>query len=442
MHDLKDAIETHSGTAVLPKLLSAISTGWQRPFYRRHWGFTKLDDALAATREGHFDEFPVIRKAHMRSDHGDIVDFDGSADVVSSSGTTGRPVDVPLHADELASRVVRVQRVLREAGLRPGGRVLQLLSLNDLFTLGPQAWLAVQAEGACAIRCTTQRLERALLAIKHIRPDFVIGNAHTMLRMVEEAGNRWPAPEELPSRAFLGVAATFDAALRPTPVVQTLAAKWGLSEILNHYGLSELGPVAYECSAHQGLHVHDDCHLVQLCDPQTGRSLTNLDQPGEVVATALSLPRGFPAIRYATGDIAAWMHTEQCACGRKSMRLGPIIGRVDHQLKVFGQTMYPDLLLELADRSPQVRRAAVQVRSGEAVNDDVTVLLVPAAGADAIQVRDEILHQLAQNLVVPPKVEISTDEDLSRLEQAASAYSNQVKIPRFFDLRGVQGPKA
>jgi len=61
---------------------------------------------------------------HLRDHLDDIVDFAGAVDVVSSSGTTGRPVDIPVHALDDRSRVLRVRRVLRELGLGPGGLVL------------------------------------------------------------------------------------------------------------------------------------------------------------------------------------------------------------------------------------------------------------------------------------------------------------------------------
>src|SRR5262249_49345700 len=153
---------------------------------------------------------------------------------------------------------------LRELDIGPDSRVLQLLSLNDLFTLGPLAWQAAKDHGACVLRCSPQRLERVIQICADIRPDMVIGNAAVLARMADEAGDAWPPADPLPHRGFLGVAATFDADLRPTPAAQAAARSWGLRLILNHYGCSELGPVAYECRHHQGLHLHDDHHVIEL----------------------------------------------------------------------------------------------------------------------------------------------------------------------------------
>jgi phenylacetate-coenzyme A ligase PaaK-like adenylate-forming protein len=286
---------------VTHRLEEVIATAWRCEFYRRHWGLGHWEDVLGLFRAGKFHELPVIRKQDLRDHLDDIIDFSGAVDVVSSSGTTGRPVDLPVHATDDQSRVLRVRRVLRELGLAPGGLVLQLLSLNDLFTLGPLAWQAARAEGCCVLRCSPQRVERVIQVCRQMHPDTVMGNAAVLVRMAQEAAGAWPRPDILPSRGFLGVAATFDAELRPTPAASEAARLWGITLILNHYGCSELGPVAYECRHHQGLHIHDDHHLVELIDPATGLPVSGPDQPGEIVATALTTPRGFLPVRYATG---------------------------------------------------------------------------------------------------------------------------------------------
>jgi len=422
-------------TPCLPQLEKIIAAAWQYEYYRQLWGYDNLDDVLALVRTGRFSELPVIRKQHLRDSRAQIVNFDQAVDVVSSSGTTGRPVDIPVHAAEEKTRVLRVRRVLRELGIGPGSRVLQLLSLNDLFTLGPLVRQAIKAEGGCAIRCSPQRLDRVLLAIESVRPQFVVGNPFTLTRMVEEAGARWPDRSQLPDRAFLCVAATFDAQLHPTPVAQAVADTWGLEFWLNQYGSSEIGPIAFECGEHQGLHVHDDFHYVELVDPETGHPVTAPDQPGEVVLTGLTTERGLLPVRYAMGDVAAWLRTEPCTCGRTSPRLGPILGRVDHQLKVYGQTVFPDLLLDLADQSDAVHRSAVRVQYDPLNADEVTLLLVPRPDCDAERIRQEVAARLAQNLAVSPSVELTSLDELHRLEQMASSNSNMVKIPRFFDLR-------
>ncbi|MEZ4363062.1 MAG: hypothetical protein R3B48_22915 [Kofleriaceae bacterium] len=423
------------------KLARVVEAAWRRPFYQRHWRAAGIPDLMAARvliAEGRLHEFPSLRKSDLRDHLDDLIDFTTAVDVFSSSGTTGRPVDIPILADEEPVRVEGVRRVLRELGVGPGTRVLQLLSLNDLFALGPLAWLAAKAEGACVVRCSPGRTDRLLQVLEHHRPDVVLGNPYAMIRAAETA-SAWPPPH-LPRRAFLAVAATFDRELQPMPVTRRVAELWGVTTWLNHYGSSELGPVGFECLHHRGLHVHDDVQHVELVDPRTGAALDDPRGEGELVVTGLSLPRGFIPVRYATGDIIAGIDHRPCPCGRTSPRIGPVVGRINQQLKLRGQTLFPELLLELADRCAGVARAAVQVRLGALAEDDVTLLVVPAPERAAEEILEDVRASLQRSLAVSPAVVQIAPEALAGLEERAARGSNLVKLPRVFDLRDEVAP--
>jgi phenylacetate-CoA ligase len=359
--------------------------------------------------------------------------WDGASDVVSSSGTTGRPVDIPVLLEEEKNRVDRVRKTIREIGVTHGTRVLQLLSLNDMFALGPQMWLAIKSEGALAIRCQAPRLKRVLDVVRYVKPDFVVGNPHVMVQMAEEGieSGLWPATSTLPKAAIFAVAATFEASLEPTPVVAKVCDLWGIEAYTSQYGCSEAGTLAHECRHHRGYHVNEADTLIELIDPET-QAPAPPGSAGEVVITALSLPRGFLPIRYGSGDIAAWFDPEPCACGRTSGRLGPIIGRRDHQLKLRGQTVFPELLLEVVDQSHLAKHAAIGIRKNELEADEATILIVPKASLPADEVVSRIEKILAQHLPVLPKVSLIDESDLRQMEETEMHRTNGVKVPRIF----------
>ncbi|HHG86026.1 MAG TPA: hypothetical protein ENJ82_14860, partial [Bacteroidetes bacterium] len=402
------------------------------PFYREHWGFDTLDEVLDVIHGGNFSKLPIMRKSHLRSNFDDILDFEHATDLVSSSGTTGRPVDMPVHIEQEAGRVLRVRRLLRELGVRPGTKVLQLLSLNDMFTLGVLAWQAIKAEGATAIRCNPARLDRVLDAIKYNQPEFVIGNPYVMARMAEEAGDKWPKPSALPSGAFFAVAATFTSDLGKTPVAKEAIDAWGLTNWLNQYGTSELGPVGYEENNHQGLRIHNDFHYIELIDPATGLPVES-GQPGEVVVTGLTAPRGFLPVRYGTGDVAAWLRKAPAQAGEK-MLLGPIVGRTDHQLKVYGQTVFPNMLLNLADQVQGIQRSIVTSTPDPIKGDEVKILCVAKNGCDKDDVRRAVVRLCHRNLAVSPEVKMVDLSFLKALELEKVGKTNGSKVPRFFRL--------
>ncbi len=128
------------------ELRDVLRAAWNIPFYRAHWqahSIASVDRAVEA-----FDAIPLIKKAHLRHSGPQIFRWEGAADVVSSSGTSGRPVDIPVLREEEANRIERVARVLRELDVNDRSRVLTLFTLNDQFPLGPQIWDAAK----CGVR--------------------------------------------------------------------------------------------------------------------------------------------------------------------------------------------------------------------------------------------------------------------------------------------------
>lgn len=107
------------------------------------------------------------------------------------------------------------------------------------------------------------------------------------------------------------------------------------------YGLSELmsSGVSIECiEAQDGLHIAEDHFLAEILDPKTGEPLP-YGQEGELVFTSLT-KEAFPVIRYRTGDIAS-LNPDKCKCGRTTMRMSRIKGRVDDMLIIRGVNVFP-----------------------------------------------------------------------------------------------------
>ena len=105
--------------------------------------------------------------------------------------------------------------------------------------------------------------------------------------------------------------------------------------VWTHYGLSEVpGPaIAFECDAHEGLHINEDHFLPEIVDPATGNILPE-GQFGELVLTTLTT-RAFPLIRFKTGDKAKII-TQPCACGRGLSRIDWRGDRTDDLINIDG----------------------------------------------------------------------------------------------------------
>ncbi|CAM3042711.1 phenylacetate--CoA ligase family protein [Vibrio neptunius] len=413
------------------KIRRAISYASERSFYRKHWG----QQTLAGLEETLLSDLPVVRKTHLRDHWTEIMNRDDAVDYVSSSGTTGRPVDVPVHRLQEMVWVASITRVLRELGLQSGDRLLQTLSNNDMFTLGPLINQAAKQLGISVFRCSPQRVQRVVDILNYHRPDAIVGNPLFLDEMAAELGPDFPKRVPLPRKAYFAACPTFDALFQPTATVNKVQTWWQFETYINEYGCSEIGSIGFECQQHQGFHIHDEYLYVELLDPQTGLPVPE-GEPGEVVVTTLTQPRGFAAVRYATGDIASGLYRTPCLCGRTSPRLGAIVGRIDQQFKIRGQNLYPEFVLNTLEGLTFLQNALL-VRYQSTTGENVIELWLESAletheslSARCNAVRRALEVQVAQS---PPFFFLQHGH-LQGLIHEHLRTTNGVKIPRLIDL--------
>ena len=96
-------------------------------------------------------------------------------------------------------------------------------------------------------------------------------------------------------------------------------------------------------------------------------------EKGEVVVTPLGVT-GMPLLRYRTGDIS-FLIAEPCTCGRKTVRLGPILGRKNQMLKYKGTTIFPNAILNAVEGMEGIGTGFVQADFGSDGMDRVTLYI-------------------------------------------------------------------
>lgn len=125
------------------------------------------------------------------------------------------------------------------------------------------------------------------------------------------------------------------------------------------YGATEVGDIAYECSAKTGWHICEET-IVEIVDPETGKKVPD-GELGEVVVTRLN--DIFFLFRFGTGDLSRLI-TETCSCGRTSYRLAGIAGRVGDAAKVRGMFLAPSQLKALQMKYNNLPMQAIVTREG------------------------------------------------------------------------------
>jgi len=258
----------------------------------------------------------------------------------------------------------RFARALYAAGLREGDLVHNSFS----YHLTPAG--SMFETGAHALGCTVfpggvGNTELQLLAMRQLGPQAYVGTP-SFLRIVLEKGEE--AGVSLPSLTKASVSGeALPGALRDWFKARGIAA-------YQTYGSADLGMIAYETAAREGL-VVDEQVLLEIVQPGTGDPVAE-GEVGEVVVTVFN--PAYPLLRFGTGDLSALL-PGRCPTGRTNLRIRGWLGRADQVTKVRGMFIYPKHVEDLLRRHPELARAVFTVE-GEMARDALTLLVEPRGG--------------------------------------------------------------
>ncbi len=258
-------------------------------------------------------------------------------------------------------------RALFAAGFRPGDIVHNSFS----YHLTPGAYIL--EAGAHALGCATipggiGNTEQQLDAIAHYRATGYIGTPDFVKILLDSAEKSGKDVSSLKRGLVSGAA--LPASLREE------LGKRGVA-VLQCYAVAEVGVIAYETPAREGMLVNENI-VLEIVRPGTGDPVAE-GEVGEIVVTSFN--PDYPMMRLATGDLSAAM-AGKSPCGRSNTRIKGWMGRADQTTKVKGMFVHPAQMAEIGKRHPQIGRVRLVVsRDGE--QDAMTLMAecaAPAAG--------------------------------------------------------------
>jgi phenylacetate-CoA ligase len=267
----------------------------------------------------------------------------------------------------------RAARALYAAGFRARDVVQNCFSYH-LSPAGSMMEGGLIALGCAVIPGGVGQTETQVATITDLHPIGYVGTPSFLKLILEKADELKRDVGSLRKALVSGEA--FPAASRDAFIARGINA-------YQVYATADLGTVAYESEAREGLIVDEDV-IVEIVRPGTGDPVPD-GEVGEVVVTTFN--RDYPLIRFATGDLSAVL-AGRSPCGRTNMRIKGWMGRADQTTKVRGLFVHPHQVAEVMKRFPAIQRARVVVDSVDG-GDRMRVLCAVTVAAST-DLRDAI----------------------------------------------------
>ena len=241
----------------------------------------------------------------------------------------------------------RMARPLFACGFRAGDVIQNCFSYH--FT--PAA--SMMEGGALKLGCAvipagTGQTEMQVQAMATLKPSGYIGTP-SFLKIILEKAAELGSDVSSVRRAVVGAEAL-------PPSLRQWLKEHGVPQVQQIYASADLGNIAYESEALEGM-ILDEEIILEILRPGTGDPVSP-GEVGEVVVTKLD--RDYPLIRFATGDLSAILPGTS-PCGRTNTRIRGWMGRADQTTKVRGMFVHPRQVADVVRRHPEIRRARLVV---------------------------------------------------------------------------------
>ena len=314
-------------------------------------------------------ELPVTRKSDLMERQAALRPFGGLATAEAGKMVRVYSSPGPVYEPEgEGPDYWRTGRAMYAAGIRAGDLIHNTLSYH--FT--PAGFMI--ESGARAIGCGvfpagTGQTELQVNAIVDLKPNVYCGTPSFLKILIDKAA-------ELNTDISCIKKGLVGGEALPPSLRETLSGH-GI-EVLQFYGTADVGTIAYESDAKEGLIIDEEI-IVEIVTPGTGEPVAE-GEVGEILVTSLS--QDYPLVRFATGDMSKYLPGSS-PCGRTNVRIAGWMGRADQITKVKGMFVRPEQVAEVVKRHPQISKARLVV-DREDVNDSMTLCCEVSEQSEAL----------------------------------------------------------
>jgi phenylacetate-CoA ligase len=319
---------------VVERMRATLARVLAEPAWARRLPGVRAEDI---TRAEDWRKLPFLTKEELRDAYPyglACARASGYRRIQMSSGTTGNPILNPYTAADVAQWGEVMARCYVAAGVGRGD-VIQITASFGLFTGGFGFHYGAEHIGAMVIPTGAGRTGLQLRLMRDLKATVVTAIATYPLRLIEAAREERFDLRSLSLRVGILGSEMWSDELRAR-IERDLRIR-----TFDMIGMTESGGpgLGIDCSAHAGIHVWEDHYHPEIVDPATGTVVPD-GAEGELVISTLTR-EGLPLIRYRTHDLTRVVSRARCDCGRTSLRLDRLRGRVDDMVIYKGINFYP-----------------------------------------------------------------------------------------------------
>lgn len=408
----------------LAELLQYISQN--SPFYKRLFTGQNIDISKVKTLED-LQYLPVTTKENLQEFNDDFlcVPQHKIIDYASTSGTLGDPVTFGLTDSDLDRLAYNEAISFACAGISEGDVVQLMTTIDRKFMAGLAYFLGLRKLKVGVIRVGAGIPELQWDSILKYNPSYLITVPSFLLKLIEYAEAHGIDYNNSSIKGAICIGESLrNQDFSMNTLSQKITEKWNI-KLFSTYASTEMSTAFTECEHGLGGHHHPELIIVEVLD-ENNIPVKN-GETGELTFTTLGI-EAMPLLRFKTGDIVE-LHDEPCACGRHTLRVGPVVGRKKQMIKYKGTTLYPPAMNDVLSGFDNIENHIIEISTNDLGTDEILIkIAVKNQSAEFLQ---EIKDHFRAKLRVTPKIEFASKETLNPL-----VFNPMSRKPiRFFDFR-------
>lgn len=327
-------------------------------------------------------------------------------DYITTSGTLGDPVTFAMTDKDLDRLAYNEKISFLCTGTNSDNIVQLMTTLDKRFMAGLAYFLGLRELGAGVIRVGNGIPELQWDTIKRINPDTIMCVPSFILKIIDyaEKNNIDYKSSSIKKIVCIGESLR-EQDFSFNLLSQKIKEKWEV-ELYSTYASTEMATTFAECEYGCGGHHHPELIICEFIK-EDGTSAKE-GEVGELVITSLGV-EGMPLLRFKTGDLVSY-YSEPCKCGRNTIRVSPVVGRLNQMIKYKGTTLYPPAIYDVLDNTPYVENYVIFVRTNSSGMDDV-IVKIGSRNQDYKHIKD-LKDRFRAHIRVAPSIEFESIEKI------------------------------